>query len=422
VELVTRFKSVYYGWWVLVGMSLIYGATNGILINTLPLIYPDLMAEFGWNQEEVTRPAFFFLIIGALTSPLAGYCFDRWSPRYLIFFGVLGISLGLGLFPLVSELWHLVSIYILFAVSLSFGGLVASMVVVTRWFDYYRGVAVGILLMSSSIGGAIFPLVISSALSGDGWRAAVSILAILGAIMMIAPILTVVRDRPEQLGLKVDGRDFGAAKSDEAVSIPTGPTLKQAVRTVDFYLLAFVTAVLWFTIIGTTQHQANYLRDDIGIDPTSVAQIFSVFFTASLIGKFLFGFLSDRFDRHIIMLVAVGNLVLGLTLLRLSAEGGLSIAFLYAAVNGLGFAGVFTMIQILIADHYGGLSYGKILGLFAMIDTMGGGLGTQVLGRMRVALDSYDPAIYLMIGLCLISMVIVLYLRRRYQATHQTNT
>ena len=239
--------------------------------------------------------------------------------------------------------------------------------------------------------------------------------------MMIAPILTVVRDRPEQLGLKVDGRDFGAAKTDEAVSMPMGPTLNQAVRTVDFYLLAFVTAVLWFTIIGTTQHQANYLRDDIGIDPNSVAQIFSVFFTASLIGKFLFGFLSDRFDRHIIMLVAVGNLVLGLTLLRLSAEGGLSIAFLYAAVNGLGFAGVFTMIQILIADHYGGLSYGKILGLFAMIDTMGGGLGTQVLGRMRVALDSYNPAIYLMIGLCLVSMVIVLYLRRRYRAAYQPN-
>ena len=404
-------------------MSLIYGATNGILINTLPLIYPDLMAEFGWNQEEVTRPAVFFLIIGALTSPLAGYCLDRWSPRYLILCGVLGISLGLGLFTFISELWHLVAIYILFAVSLSFGGLVASMVVVTRWFNHYRGLAVGILLMSSSIGGAVFPLLISSALTESGWRAAITILAVLGAIMMILPILTVVRDRPELLGLKVDGKDFETDKPTDVkkVNLPNGVTLTQAIRSLDFYLLAFVTAVLWFTIIGTTQHQANYLREDLGIATASVAQIFSTFFIASLIGKFLFGFLSDRFDRHVIMLVAVGNLVIGLSLLRLSAEGGVPIAYLYAAVNGLGFAGVFTMIQILIADHYGGLSYGKILGLFAMIDTMGGGLGTQVLGRMRVTFDSYHPAIYLMIGLCLASMVIVVYLRSRYQKSHRLN-
>ena len=413
---IERTKSIYYGWWVLIGMTLVYGATNGILINTLPLIYPDLSAEFGWNQDEVTRPATFFFVIGALTSPLAGYCLDRWSPRYLILCGVLGISAGLAMFPLISALWHLIAIYILFAVSLSFGGLVASMVVVTKWFDHYRGVAVGILLMSSSIGGALFPILIRSSLIESGWREAVMILAVTGALMMIIPILLVVRDRPEAMGLKIDGRDIVADKKAETA--PTRPqadaTLAAAIRSPDFYLLAFVTAVLWFSIIGTSQHQGIYFRQDVGLDTASVPLIFSTFFAASLIGKFLFGFLSDHFDRHLIMLVAVGTIVAGLSLLLASAAGGLPVAYMYAVVNGLGFAGVFTMIQILIADHYAGPSYGKILGLFAMIDTLGGGLGTQVLGRMRVAFDSYNPAIYLMIGLCLVSMVIVLGLRKRH--------
>ena len=45
---------IFYGWWVLLGLFLIYTANNGILIYTLPLFYPELIDEFGWNAEQVT--------------------------------------------------------------------------------------------------------------------------------------------------------------------------------------------------------------------------------------------------------------------------------------------------------------------------------------------------------------------------------
>ena len=42
-------KNVYYGWWVLAGLFLIYAASNGIVLNTLPIFYPELIKEFAWN-------------------------------------------------------------------------------------------------------------------------------------------------------------------------------------------------------------------------------------------------------------------------------------------------------------------------------------------------------------------------------------
>ncbi len=74
---------IFYGWWVLLGLFLIYTANNGILIYTLPLFYPELIDEFGWNAEQVTRPAALLLVVAAIIVPFAGIRFtDNHVRRY----------------------------------------------------------------------------------------------------------------------------------------------------------------------------------------------------------------------------------------------------------------------------------------------------------------------------------------------------
>ena len=52
-------------WSVLSGLFLVYMASNGITLHTLPILYPELMEEFGWRESEVTLPATVFFIVGA---------------------------------------------------------------------------------------------------------------------------------------------------------------------------------------------------------------------------------------------------------------------------------------------------------------------------------------------------------------------
>ena len=63
---------IFSGWWVLLGLLLIYTANNGILIHSLPLFYPELIKEFGWNEEQVTRPASLFFVLAAILTPIIG--------------------------------------------------------------------------------------------------------------------------------------------------------------------------------------------------------------------------------------------------------------------------------------------------------------------------------------------------------------
>ena len=130
---------IFYGWWVLLGLFLIYTANNGILIYTLPLFYPELIDEFGWNAEQVTRPAALFLVVAALIVPFAGILFDRYSTRAIMMIGILALVVGLGFYPAITSLGQLTAIYMLFALGIAACGLVPNMLILTRWVQALPG-------------------------------------------------------------------------------------------------------------------------------------------------------------------------------------------------------------------------------------------------------------------------------------------
>lgn len=413
-----RIDNVYYGWWVLGGLFLVYAASNGILMHTLPLVYPDLIEEFGWDEAEVTLPATVLFVVAALTSPPVGAMLDRFSPRRILLVGVVGMSIGLICFAYVTSLEQLVGVYVLLALALSLSGLVANMLVLSRWFQHLRGRATGILLMASSFGGAVFPLIIGVMLGAQGWRGALLVFAGIAAVMTIPPLLFVIRDRPEDVGSKIDGV-VAPQQSVATRSTAVGATLLEAVRQKEFYLIAFATAAVWFSIISLIQHQSIYLARDVGVDRALLSLVISVFFSCSVIGKLLFGWLSDHFDKCNTMAVSVGTLILALLLFRNVGFAGNVSLFTYAVIAGIGFSGAFTTIQLLIARFYAGQSYGKILALLTLMDTLAGALGTRIVGQMRTELGSYLPTIDLMITLCAGAIACTLLVARGdvYKAT-----
>jgi MFS family permease len=81
-------------------------------------------------------------------------------------------------------------------------------------------------------------------------------------------------------------------------------------------------------------------------------------------------------------------------------------------VYGIGYGGMFTMMQLVIAEFYAGRSYGRILGLLTMVDIGIGGIGIPAFGLMQGAFGSYMPVLEILIGLNLVIAVSVLVLYR----------
>lgn len=405
---------VFYGWWVLGGLFMMYAISNGISNFTLPLFYPSLMDEFGWNQEEVTRPAAIKFLFASLYNLAVGFLLDRYSPRPIMGMGALIMVFGLVSFLFMDNLWHFTFIYLLLAFGLSMCGLIPSMVTTSRWFTKYRGRAVGILLMASSFGGAVLPLIIRDSLSADAWRDAIVILAALAFVFMFLPVLWPLRSKPEDMHTTPDGLSEAESEAEETkkLGVAGGVSLGQALRMPMYYYLQVATGVLWFCISGVVQHQSIYLGRDQGLDGSSLALVFSLFFWCSIFGKFIFGYLSDHFAKVNIMMLAIVNLAAGLLILRFVEGAPVEMIYLYAIVYGIGFSGAFTMIQLMIAELFSGPTYGRILGSFVFVDTIAAAAGIALIGQIRVRADSYIPAIDMMLGMAGIALLCVFAIRR----------
>jgi sugar phosphate permease len=271
--------------------------------------------------------------------------------------------------------------------------------------------------MGSTIGGALFPLIVKAVLDGGNWRDAVAILALIGGTLMLLPVIAFIRNKPADLGLQPDGDD---APAEEAPHDPTatGPTLREAVKHPAFYLLLVATGGLWFTATGILQHQSIYIGRELGVETGTIALIVSLFFWGAIAGKLIFGWLSDHVEKTLLMLATTLLLTIGLLILRFASADSALMLYSYALVFGIGFSGTFTMIQIVVAEFFAGRSYGRILGIFTMVDVGAGGIGINAVGRMEVAAGTYTTVLEGLAALCvLIAGIIVVLYRMRPRET-----
>lgn len=405
------FPKIFYGWWVLLGTFCITAATS-IGVSTLPLFYPLLKEEFQWTHEQVTSPASMMYLLAAFSAPLVGFLLDRYRPKVLIIFGALGTFLGLLLYSQIQSLWQLQAVYLWIAFCLATSSIIPGMFLITRWFRRYRGVAAGLFLVGSSFGGIIFPQITKVFLAHYEWREAAVYLAISASILLILPLF-IIRESPEKMGLSPDGipEENKPSEDKSSLSVENPPFFSSVLLQIPFYLIFLATALLYFGLTGVFQNLSLYL-EDLNLSKNQTANIFSLYFIFSIVGKLSFGALSDYFDKRNIFLLAIASMSGGLLLLQLAAWQSLAFIIPFAVCYGIGYSGVYAMVQLIVAQYYEGKTYGRVLGFITMADMLAGSLGIFAISTLRSRFGDYDLAFSLSLGFCLLAFALVLVLKR----------
>ena len=400
----------YYCWVVLACLFLMYMASNGIVLNTFNLYLPEFANEFGVDIGKATGLAATLYLVLALPLPFVGNLLEKYSPKKLIVIGAVGVSVGLFFLARATSFSMIQLFVIVYPLFLCLVGLLTSMYVINNWFVKYKGIATGILLMASSVGPAIFAPIVGKWIKTMGWHAAAQNQFILCSCLIIIPAL-LIYSHPAHINSYADGIPGTVGRQPVVDKAASKALLKKALTSAEFYLVALVTAALWFCIGGFIQNQRNY-QADLHLDVAQSGQLQGLFFLFGLLGKLLFGYLGDRFSVKKIMLISVGNMLLGCLLLYWSLQDSRWI-IPCAIVFGLGYSGTFTMIQLYIIDLFGGAAYGTILGLLSFIDTLCASIGVAVLGGMRKANGNYEKAFMIMIVLTIFSLLATYLINQR---------
>src|SRR2546427_12592944 len=150
-------KIPFYGWVVIAGALV----TLGIGVpprRAFPLLFPRILAEFGWPRGLTAGAFSFGFLASAILGPLLGRLMDRRGPRSVMLLGVVMVGAGLGLAPLVTAPWHL---YLTLGVLVAGGtvclGYTGHALFLPNWFVRRRGLAIGIAF-SGVRGGSIIIL------------------------------------------------------------------------------------------------------------------------------------------------------------------------------------------------------------------------------------------------------------------------
>jgi MFS family permease len=396
-------SGLYYGWIIAVASGVILLVTNGMTLGGLNVFDKPLLEAL--NQaagEPVSLAAFkardaITLGVTGLMAPLAGAAADRFGVRPLMLIGAVLLSAGYFLYSTVDSLRTIYAIHVLFASALATCGLVINVILVSRWFVKDRGLALGIALAGTSLGNGTLPP-LNAALMGEvGWRSAFAWTSLL-PLLLIPIILFIVRERPADLTAQQPAADTRGGISASTTSLGLGAAL----RTTNFWVLALIAMCTFFAIIGTQAHLNLYMLGR-GFSQMDAGLSYTVLFYLGLVGKISSGFLADRIGRKRVFVTTIAIMSVGAVSLTLP---DINLLWTGLVLFGLGWGGLYTLLQLLAADYFGPLHLGKILGAITVLDTLGGGLGPPLIGALRDSAGSYDSAFMLVAGLVTLALLI----------------
>ncbi len=396
-------SGLYYGWIIAVASGVILLVTNGMTLGGLNVFDKPLLEALGDAAgEPISIGALkirdlITLAVSGLMAPIAGAAADRFGVRPLMLVGAMLLSAGYFLYSSADSLRDIYAIHFLFATTLATCGLVVNVILVSRWFVKDRGLAMGIALAGTSLGNGTLPPLNAALMAQVGWQSAFAWTSIL-PLLLIPLILFVIRERPADLV----AQQPAAESRGGAPTATTSLSLKTALRTANFWILAAIAMLTFFSIIGT-QANLNLYMLGRGFSQMNAGFGYTVLFFLGLLGKVASGFLADRFGRKRVFVTTLAIMSAGAITLTLTDPrvfwGGL-------VLFGLGWGGLYTLLQLLAADYFGPQHLGKILGVITVFDAAGGGLGPPVLGAIRDSTGSYDNAFMVVAGFVFLALLI----------------
>lgn len=423
----TNKNKFFYGW-LIVGIStLALLISNGLSIGGIPVFYKhvqtDLVNSGAVAPDKIQSvyglaPALTFLFAGFL-APVAGYLLQKLKARTMMVIGCLILGGGLLVYSQATVPKFVYLAHALLGTSLGFVGVLVCTVLVSNWFTRRRGTALGIVLTGTSFGGVLIPIVATPLIQNYGWRWAMILISLIIWIILLPAVIFLVKNRPSDIGELPDGgssvdlenEDQRPKTEDRQMQ---GMTLGEALRTPIFWIFSVCAALIFYAIFVVSQQLNLYLQSSrIGFTAQQASFVQSLLFALSVIGKFLFGFLSDKFPPTRVMLVSATTMFLA-TLVFLFFND--KTVYLFAIFFGLNYGGTFVLLQLLVADYFGLKEYAKILGVITVIETVGGAAGTIITGRIADANGGdYTQAFYGMIVVTGIALALVVILNLIYK-------
>ena len=413
---------IFYGWYIVLASVLSNALLSGIVWGGFGAFIIPIETTFGWSRSAISGAMALRQLESGILAPFVGWVVDKFGGRLVIIGGA--ITTGLGLMALGWFSVGIISFYFFFIiVAIGTSGVshaVTWPVIISRWFDRKKGLAVGIAVTGPTIGTTL--IILNTALEDRfGWRSVLGVYGIV-VILFVGLMGVIVRDRPEELGLNPDGdisnHDQRGSNSLQRDSVNSkGLTFQETIRTSSFWLLAVYLGGMFISSSGFLTHEHVYFVDDLKFNARDAAIMVTLTFAFSAIGRVGSGWLMDHMDYRVVM--AAASLLMSFSFLYAQifeiTNSWLALPFIFGF--GISFGSNIPMRAVLASMIFGNRALGSVIGILNGAIVGAGLIGPLMLGIIYDWKGSYSIGIGMMLILCFSLSLVPMLMKSRQSLT-----
>ncbi len=415
-------QTFFYGWAIVAGGYLIGLLTSGLMAYTRGIFLVPMAEELDASRLELSLGFTITSAVAAFSAPLAGYLLDKFPVPRLMTLMVIWTAIGYFALSMINDKLGLFLVLgIFFGLATFHLGGPATGKLVVSWFSTRRGLALSLLAMGASTAGVLTPPIATALIETFGWRWSFVVYGVVTLVAVLPLTTLLMRDPPKEeaaspllaeAGQKtdVDATSTGesAATTGTPLSVDRVWRRSEYLSNPSFWGIVVIFGTMGCIFSGVSLHLFAHITD-IGIDPIRASLALSVMASLALFSKPVFGWLVDRLDARVSVVVSLLTQLLGVVLL-LFAESFVAVV-VAATLFGFGYGGMVPLRNALTAIGFGPMSFGEVTGAMrtAMAPLTLGGM--PLAGWIHDTFGSYDAAFTTFAALYVLALLAVLLLR-----------
>ncbi|WP_313437859.1 CynX/NimT family MFS transporter [Novosphingobium sp.] len=370
---------------VMFAASLGFFFVTATTFTSLGYVLYSMAGELGWSKAAAGLSFSLLGLACGLASPLPPMLMKVIGTRMTMFAGCLVLAAG---FFIASQIEHLSLFFVataLMGIGFSLVAPSPAVYLLATWFPRTSSRMIGFYFMTGAAGGIAGPLIVGSivGLTGD-WRLHWMVMAAaslgLGAICLLC-----IRD-----AVKVESIEQvkGAGHQQDGAPAASTWTVRQALRTPSFLILAAIMSVVQLVVTTTHSTLVSHIANlGAGAAPGAIAMSLLAF--AGTGAKGFTGTLSERIDPRRILVAGLSLQAAAMALLW--STGDVLVATAAAAVFGLGWGMAWLSAHILLLRYFGAAIAGDMTAMATTATTVAV-LGPIGAGRLADVTGSYAQA------------------------------
>jgi nitrate/nitrite transporter NarK len=378
---------------------LVVACVNGLTTTGITTFDESIIAELGGSRANLKLRDTINFWGAAMLLPAAGWLIDRRGARTTSLIGLLLLAGAVFLYGRATSYLHLYVLHGVFAMAIGLTGSLAMIVLVSRLFSANRGLAVGLALAGTSVGGMVMGRVMPLVLEAVAWRTAFTYLSIVPLVMAALVYLFVPATGTSEATIR---------PADKATSLP----LSAAITQPRFWMLALAGFLTFGTILAIFQNVFFHLRD-LNFTPKQAGNGIALLSVFALTAKVISGFASDRMGSRNLLLMSLAIMAVGVCLL---ASLRPDLVWVALALVGLGWGGANTLINYLCIQVFGVAAAGRISGTISTAESIGAGIGPFAAATVFDATKSYGSAFLFMVAMLVASLIAIWFVKPAVRA------